>query len=255
MPLPPGTILQLMYLEERLRDTPPGRFIEIGPGGGEITNLLLKLGWQGQSVDLDETTVLRLENRFNVEVQQGRFLCRCADFLSLDERATADLVISCMVLEHLDDEEQSRFWRKTAEALDEGGIMIALVPASQSHWGIEDEIAGHYRRYDRAQVEAVAGSNNFDIAHMAGLTFPLSNWLLPISNYLVWRAEARHLDLSMEERTKLSGRREVSLKTTFPDIFSLVLNRFTLYPFYLLQKWSLRSKRALVIYFEAKPDA
>lgn len=68
-------------------------------------------------------------------------------------------------------------------------------------------------------------------------------------------AEARHLDLSMEERTKLSGQREVSLKTTFPDIFSLVLNRFTLYPFYLLQKWSLQSKRALMLYFEAKPDA
>ncbi len=45
--LPPGTILQLMYLRERLRDINPGRFIEIGPGSGEVTSVLLELGWGG----------------------------------------------------------------------------------------------------------------------------------------------------------------------------------------------------------------
>jgi len=34
--LPPGTILQLMYLRERIQRLPVGRFVEIGPGGGEI---------------------------------------------------------------------------------------------------------------------------------------------------------------------------------------------------------------------------
>ena len=48
--LPPGTILQLMYLRERLRNIKPGRFIEIGPGSGEITRLLLELGWAGASM-------------------------------------------------------------------------------------------------------------------------------------------------------------------------------------------------------------
>ena len=45
--LPPGTILQLMYLRERLENIKPGRFIEIGPGSGEISGLLLDLGWTG----------------------------------------------------------------------------------------------------------------------------------------------------------------------------------------------------------------
>jgi len=39
--LPPGTILQLMYLKERLVNIKPGRFVEIGPGSGEISGLLL----------------------------------------------------------------------------------------------------------------------------------------------------------------------------------------------------------------------
>lgn len=33
--LPPGTILQLMYIEARLKRISPGRFIEVG--GGEET--------------------------------------------------------------------------------------------------------------------------------------------------------------------------------------------------------------------------
>jgi hypothetical protein len=45
--LPPGTLLQLMYLRERLEKLEPGRFIEIGPGSGEISKLLLDLGWGG----------------------------------------------------------------------------------------------------------------------------------------------------------------------------------------------------------------
>jgi hypothetical protein len=45
--LPPGTILQLMYLRERIGNIAPGRFVEIGPGSGEVSALLLELGWGG----------------------------------------------------------------------------------------------------------------------------------------------------------------------------------------------------------------
>jgi hypothetical protein len=40
--LPPGTLLQLMYLGDRLKDIPAGRFIEVGQGSGEITHRLLR---------------------------------------------------------------------------------------------------------------------------------------------------------------------------------------------------------------------
>ena len=48
--LPPGTILQLIYLRERLENIKSGRFLEIGPGSGEICGLLLELGWRGEAV-------------------------------------------------------------------------------------------------------------------------------------------------------------------------------------------------------------
>lgn len=253
--LPPGTLLQLMYLKERIQVLNPGRFIEIGPGSGEISQMLLDLGWIGQSYDLQANTLERLKTRFANEIKSGKYRAINADFLEMCLPQSADLVISCMVIEHLNDSAESSFMRKAAEVLKSNGLMIGLVPASPKHWGIEDEIAGHYRRYTKKQVQGLMLQNNWTLKHIAGLTFPFSNLLLPISNFLVNRNEKSKLSLSKIERTKQSGCRSVSFKTDFPSLLGLVLNRYFLWPFYLLQKFFKNSDRALVIYFECKPNS
>lgn len=251
--LPPGTLLQLMYLRERLCLIEPGRFIEIGPGGGEITRLLLDLGWSGTSYDLEAKTISSLAVRFANEVADKRFIPLNEDFLLSVVSEKVDLVISCMVMEHLDDDKQSVFMIKAAECLGTGGVMLSLVPASPVHWGIEDDIAGHCRRYTRTGVEKFIAESGWGLTHIAGLTFPLSNLLLPLSNYLVNRSEGQKLSLSPLERTKLSGRRLVKYKTHFPSLLGLLLNKYTLLPFHFLQKYFARSERALVLFFEAHP--
>jgi SAM-dependent methyltransferase len=251
--LPPGTILQLMYLDERLRRLPPGRFIEIGPGSGEITQVLLRRGWAGCSYDLEPRTIRRLQERFAVEVSEHRFSAVNQDFLATDGQSKADLVISCMVMEHLEDPMQARFLRVAERVLKPSGLMIGLVPGSPAHWGIEDDIAGHCRRYTRSSIEALAAANQWSLQHLAGLTFPVSNLLLPISNFLVKRSESSKLGMSQLERTKESGRRQVKFKTHFPSVLGMVLNRSTMLPAHLMQKRFSRSEKALVLYFEAKP--
>lgn len=256
--LAPGTQLQLFFLEERLRLLPAGKFVEIGPGGGDITHLLLQRGWRGLSYDLDAKTIGALERRFGAEIEAGRLTPIDGDYLSARPQGPSDkvdLVISCMVLEHLDEEEQRAFMRNSANWLRQGGTMITLVPGSPAHWGIEDDIAGHFRRYTRASIRELGADTGWNIIHMAGLTFPVSNWLLPISNYLVNRSEGSKLALSPLERTKESGRRNVFFKTRFPPALALLLNRITLFPLHLLQKFFAASEEALVIYFEAQPNA
>lgn len=132
--------------------------------------------------------------------------------------------------------------------------MIALVPSSPSHWGIEDDIAGHYRRYTKHSIETLTSVSGWKLLHIAGLTFPISNFLLPISNFLVNRSERSNLKLSTLDRTKLSGRRQVKFKTFFPSIFGLLLNKYTLSPMYILQKLFSKSEHALVLYFETQPN-
>lgn len=255
--LPPGTLLQLMYLEERLRQLPPGRFVEVGPGSGEITRVLLERGWQGRSYDLEGRTITALRERFGEQIAERRFDALNEDFLAAQPGPAdqVDLVISCMVMEHMDDDAESRFMRVAGRVLKPSGLMIGLVPGSPAHWGIEDDIAGHCRRYTQASVRTLALANRWSLMHIAGLTFPLSNALLPVSNFLVRRSESAKLGMSALERTKESGRRTVKFKTHFPSMLGLVLNRVTMTPVHLVQKLFSRSEKALVIYFEAKPSA
>lgn len=251
--LPPGTLLQLMYLRERLRGVPSGRFVEIGPGAGEITRLLLDLGWSGASYDLEAKTISALAGRFAPEIAVGRFSAVNADYVTSEIGEKADLVISCMVMEHLDCDQEAAFMRRSLAQLVPGGRMIGLVPASPRHWGIEDDIAGHCRRYTRRMLNELAATNGWAMRHLAGLTFPVSNWLLPVSNFLVSRSERQKLSMSVLERTKQSGRRQVLYKTTFPIALRWLLNERTLLPLHRLQKFFSGSSLALVLYFEATP--
>lgn len=254
MVLPPGTILQLMHLRQRIVEIPPGRFIEIGPGSGEITRLLLDHGWAGSSYDLEETTIAHLRARFAEEIGDRRFTPILGDYLeSKPSPEGVDLVISCMVMEHLEDDAQTSFMKKSAGHLKTSGLMIGLVPASPKHWGIEDDIAGHCRRYTRESIQSLVNHCGWQLQHLAGLTFPVSNFLLPLSNFLVRRSEHSLLALSHLDRTKLSGRRAVKFKTHFPSVFGILLNRYTLFPLYILQCLYSKSDSALILYFEACP--
>lgn len=254
--LPPGTLLQLIYLRERLKRLPVGRFIEIGPGSGEITNLLLKQGWSGYAYDLEAKTIEALGERFHDYVANGRLAGVNENFVISPPPSSekVDLVISCMVMEHMDDAQELMFMDQAARCLKKYGVMIGLVPASPAHWGVEDDIAGHCRRYTREALKELMQKGGWSLTHVAGLTFPVSNLLLPISNYLVRRAEKYKLTLSSEERTKLSGRRNVRFKTHFPSIAGILLNQATLAPLHYLQKLFSKSELALVLYFEAKSN-
>jgi SAM-dependent methyltransferase len=252
--LPPGTLLQLMYLRERLLRLPIGRFIEIGPGSGEITNLLLNIGWAGRSYDLEVKTIEALRGRFSKEIAEHRFEPVNEDYLLAPVNEKVDLVISCMVMEHLEDNDESEFMAKSLENLRHGGIMVGLVPGSPENWGIEDDIAGHCRRYTRSSIRTLATNNGWKLQHIAGLTFPISNFLLPISNFLVNRSEKQKLTLTALERTKQSGMRSVKYKTHFPLLLGILLNNYTLLPLHIIQKLCAKSERALVLFFEARPN-
>jgi hypothetical protein len=159
-----------------------------------------------------------------------------------------------MVMEHMEDADVTTYMSVSAARLLKGGFMVNLVPGSPEHWGIEDEIAGHCRRYTRDALRALASATGWRLAHIKGLTYPISNLLFPLSNFLVNRRERHKLSLSAEERTKHSGRRNVRFKTHFPSAFGLLLNRFTMLPLHLLQKACGDNERALILYFEATPN-
>lgn len=247
---PPGTILQHMYIEERLRNRAPGTFIEIGVGRGFLTRLLLDLGWRGVGLELNPDAI-EAASALNADARQDRRLdIHCMDWFSYDSSARANLIISSMVLEHLDDQLEKLYFEKCRALLEDGGLGVLLVPASPPHWGVEDDIVGHHRRYTPDQIWSKLTASGFTVSHLAGLTYPLSNVLLPLSNHLVTRHSGFARRLSRREQTKRSAMIEIQWKTKFPRVTSLFINALTLYPFYILQKLNRNNRSCLVLYVE-----
>lgn len=249
MILPPGTLLQQMYFRERLRALPHGRFIEIGAGQGIVSKTLLDLGWRGRAYELNRDALAAAAELNQAAVREGRYQLEARDWLDADTEPV-DLVASCMVLEHLAEADEARYLERCRKALKRGGTGVLFVPGCPDFWGIEDEIAGHFRRYTFDSLRHSIEARGLRVRHLAGLTWPLSNLLFPLSEFLVRRAESARLALSPAERTRLSGNRDVAFKTRFPPPLGLVLNEVVLSPLHWLQKLNARNPRSLVIYAE-----
>jgi hypothetical protein len=103
-------------------------------------------------------------------------------------------------------------------------------------------------------VEALAKQQGLKVDHVAGLTYPVSNWLFRLSNMIVQKKEAEKMKLSQYERTVYTGNREVQFKTTFPAIFSIILNPVVLWPLHQLQQAFSGNRNSMVLYFELTKD-
>ena len=250
--LAPGSLLQHMYFKRRLRslELQGGFAYEFGAGNGNLSKVLLDHGMTVKAFDLNPSACLKNEKLNRHFVSCGRFEVECANFLQTNVTEPADLILSSMVIEHLPEDSVRDYFAKAKSLLTRKGVVCTFAPGSPRHWGIEDEIAGHYKRYTFECFSRIAQKASLKIRDLAGLTYPISNWLLGISNNLVRRSEAAQMQLSKQDRTIASGDRNVPFKTTFPSWVRAIINERTLYPFHLLQCCARRNPSSLVIYCE-----
>ena len=251
----PGTLLQQMHLRSRMRTWPSeGKtFYEMGSGDGMLSELLLQAGFTGRGFDLntlanESNTVLNA-----AAIAEGRYAVENGSFIDREGLPPVDIIASCMVIEHLEAPLVEAYFTKAKSLLKRGGRIVTFVPANMKAWGVEDEVAGHVKRYTRPCFRDLAQAHDMEIQNLVGLTWPLSNLLLPLSNYLVRRSESALIGKSMEERTVASGHRNVKFKTTFPWWVKLLINPITLAPWYGLQCLGHHSDSALVLYCEMTP--
>ena len=252
MILPPGSILQRMHFLRRIKKLTPGFFIEIGPGNGVLSQSLLELMWHGICFEIDKCTSRNLKKKMAKYLKKGQYKIKNTDFLQEEEIKSADLILASMVIEHLESKKEAEFFKKTKALLKKSGTLFCYVPGSPAHWGIEDEIAGHFRRYTAESIKKKLITFGMRPINIEGLTYPLSNILLPISNWLVKKYESDKLEKSDEQKTRLSGRRVVPLKTEFPAYLRIFLNSCALYPFFCLQNIFKKHPQSLTIFFEAR---
>lgn len=152
----------------------PCRLVEVGSGAGALLDELALLGHDAIGM---ETSARALALARDIAVATGG---RQVLVASPDPawRENIDMVCAFDVLEHIEDD---------AAALDHwlswlrpGGRICLSVPAHRRRWGAGDEWAGHYRRYDRADVLGLLGSRGLIVEHFECYGFPLANlteWL------------------------------------------------------------------------------
>jgi SAM-dependent methyltransferase len=125
-----------------------------------------------------------------------------SETLAADE--VFDLVCAFEVLEHIaDDTAALGEWLTHVRP---GGHVLISVPAHAERFGLADEVAGHYRRYDPATLHSLFADAGLGDIRVVLYGMPLGYLLERVRGPLLARSANNTADDSLEERTTGSGR-------------------------------------------------
>jgi SAM-dependent methyltransferase len=224
----PSYLLRRWLVLRELRSAPPGRLLEIGPGAGDLMQRFAARGFEVTGCETSPAARAAVRRRF-----AGSAGARLVDDLGAVS-GSFDWIVACEVMEHVDDDR--RAIREWGALLSAGGSLLVTVPAHPERFGPSDLWAGHYRRYRRADLEALAGEAGLSVRRLVCFGFPLGNLIEPIRHRVHRRRLAREAPATSAQRTARSGV-ERGLEATLAPL----LPAWLLLPFCWLQVPFLRT--------------
>ena len=233
---PPGSLCTIAAVEDRLRGLAQPSVLEVGCGGGSLLRALCARGCRATGIDPSAQAMAVAAEVLEPWIRTGR--CRLLR-LALDELFPEiggfDVGISMMTIEHIPDDVA--FVRALSARVRPGGTVLVGVPGRLDRWGVEDEVVGHLRRYERGDLAAVLRAAGLRDVEVWSLAVPAANLLFHVGSRLVRRftPEATR-QLGPREQTATSGIREIPFKTVFPPWFRVLLNPVTLAPLLWMQR-------------------
>ncbi len=128
------------------------RVVEVGCGIGNFTGMLLDRDVV-VAIDVEPACVERLRERYAGRANLHAFVTEDVRPLA---RFAPDSVVCLNVLEHIEDDRQALL--RMASILSPGGAIVLIVPAFPALFGPIDRNLGHFRRYTRTSLAALAGA-------------------------------------------------------------------------------------------------
>lgn len=210
----------------RLFPSEVARVLEIGAGLGSFgARLANRFDYVGLEPDLRSCEVAseRVGHR-------GEIVNKSAEAYVASE--PFDLVCAFEVLEHVDDDEAVLSgWLRH---LLSGGYVLLSVPFDRDRFGAWDQRAGHYRRYNRADIASTMESVGLGSIETIVYGFPLGRAMEAARNVV---ARIDHSDRTMEARTASSARQ------IQPPAWASTATRLTSAPFRIAQRPFPNSRR------------
>jgi SAM-dependent methyltransferase len=249
---PPGTWCLYETLFEVLNSVEGRRFLEVGCGGGDISLKLLQKGYTGTGIDFSPVSIKEASTKLKPYIDSAKYHLYQGDFMQDPPlEKDYDFAMSFFVMEHNADDVG--FLKTMKSRVRPGGNVIISVPGRKDKWSIEDDTAGHIRRYDRDDLIKVMEQAGLVNPQVWSLAVPVSNIIFGLSNLAINKsAENEKRRLSREEQTKSSGVRDIPFKTIFPPFFKICLNRVALQPVFFTQRFFYKSGMGLTLLARAQ---
>ena len=130
-----------------------GKFIEVGPGKGGLTNFYHKFLKKPTLIEPEKKLYKLLKKRF----KNNKIIIKNCTINQI--RNKFDTIIYFDVLEHIKDDLKEI--KTASQKLKKGRFLIFSVPAYQSLYSSFDKKVGHYKRYNK--------SDFFEISKKTGL--------------------------------------------------------------------------------------
>lgn len=166
---PPRFVLRRARILRMLGGRPLGKLLEVGCGAGALLHEMAESS--DEAVGIETSGQARSIAKAIALTGGGKQ--HVVDAPADDWNSTFDLVCAFEVLEHIQDDNAAlQVWVSWLRA---GGRICISVPAHRSRWNAGDEWAGHWRRYDRSDVERLVQSAGLELERMECYGFPLGN--------------------------------------------------------------------------------
>ncbi len=126
------------------------KVLDVGCGSGYLVGLLQRDGYDAYGIDVSEEAInLGTEKGIkNLKVVPG-------ERIEFPDNQF-DRVLALDTIEHISDDHAAI--KEIDRVLAPGGIAIVTVPAYMWMWGLQDEVAHHYRRYTLKSLLKLASS-------------------------------------------------------------------------------------------------
>lgn len=199
----PRYLMRRDLVMERLSRHPKGRLLEIGTGPAVLLFELARSGWDCAGLEQSKQAlkIARL-------LHDDKELAEIFDKPQANWSQKFDWILAMEVLEHIEDDAGAL--AQWSEWLKPGGRILLSVPAHQQKWNHTDVWAGHFRRYERNQLQTIFEDQGFVIEEIVSYGFPVANLIEPIRAFhhgRLLKARSRTLTTTqeMKQNTEESG--------------------------------------------------